>query len=139
MKNRVGLLTIAVLAALAFIGANAVAARPEHTLKVGRKDYVTFTKETRVGDVTLKPGWYLMQHRGEGDNHFMSFTEVTKPYFYYGLRAGRDPMAPPVDVKCKLQTLSTKADATRILTTSEGDVDKLTSIEIAGENVAHVF
>lgn len=54
------------------------AAKGEQTLKVGKKDDVEFGVETAVGEMRLKPGRYQIQHRVDGADHFVHFTEVTK-------------------------------------------------------------
>jgi hypothetical protein len=120
---------------------SASAAEHEHTLKVGKKGEITFDKETKVGDLTLKPGRYFFQHRVEGEDHFVHFTEVTKEPSYYGGGAGGGgvPKAHPGEVKCKLEPLSKKVQATTLELDTEGGVNRVTRVEVAGENVAHVF
>lgn len=128
-------LLIAAATLLIYSGA-AIAAEHEHQLKVGKTGEVTFHKETKVGDMTLKPGRYKFQHRVEGDDHFVHFTEWTKPYPAGGTGA---PMAHPGEMKCKIEPLSKKVSQTTIYTVDEGAFQRLTKVEVGGENVAHVF
>jgi hypothetical protein len=88
----------------------------------------------------LKPGRYIFQHRAQGEDHFVSFTEVTKgiPYGEQTIGGGA-PKAHPGEVKCKLEPLSTKVKATTLYYDTEGGVNRLIKVEAAGENVAHVF
>jgi hypothetical protein len=118
---------------------SASAAQHEHTLKVGKKGEVTFDKETRVGDLTLKPGRYFFQHRVEGEDHFVHFTQVTEEHPYGGAGGGGVPIAHPGEVKCKVEPLSKKVEATTPELVTEGGVNRVTRVEVAGENVAHVF
>ncbi len=137
--NRIWLfLVAAVVGMLILNSAPSTAAEHEHTLKVGKKGDVTFAKETMVGDLTLKPGRYIFQHRVEGDDHFVHFTEVTKGLGYSGTGGGA-PKAHPGEVKCKLEPLSKKVESTTLYYDTEGGVNRLTKAEVAGENVAHVF
>ena len=137
MKRRIlPSLLVAAATLLSYSGA-AIAAEHEHQLKVGKTGEVTFDKETKVGDMTLKPGRYRFQHRVEGDDHFVHFTEWTKPI----PSAGGDgsPKAHPGEVKCRIEPLSKKVSQTTIYTVAEGAFQRLTKVEVGGENVAHVF
>ena len=95
-------------------------------LKIGKKGEVSFSQPTKVGDVLLPAGSYQFIHRVNGDDHFVQFNQ-TNP-------GGRD-----FEVKCQIETLSKKASHNGITTIEEGGVRRITRIEIAGENVAHVF
>ena len=67
MMNRRFLPSLLVATATLWINTSAaIAAEHEHAMKVGKTGEVTFDKETKVGDVTLKPGRYKFQHRVEG-------------------------------------------------------------------------
>ena len=137
MMNRRFLLSLFVATAtLSICTSAAIAQEHEHALKVGKTGEVTFDKETMVGDLTLKPGRYKFQHRVEGSDHFVHFTEWTKGRF-----SGESgtPKAHPGEEKCRLEPLSKKVSQTAIYTTSEGGVNRVTKVEVAGENVAHVF
>ncbi len=127
---------LAAAATLLFYSGAAIAAQHEHALKVGKTGQVTFDKETKVGDMTLKPGRYKFQHRVEGSEHFVHFTEWTKPY---PSGSSGTPTAHPGEAKCKLEPLSKKVSQTRIYTVDEGTARRLTKVEVGGENVAHLF
>jgi hypothetical protein len=139
MKTRHLLLTLAA-AAIAWIytGTAAVAQEHDHAMKVGKTGEVTFDKETKVGDVTLKPGRYKFQHRVEGSDHFVHFTEWTKsgpgP-----ITVSTAPKAHPGEVKCSVEPLNKKVAATTLYLTTEGDAMRITKVEVEGENVAHVL
>lgn len=116
----------------------AEAAGTEQALKVGKKGEISFDHETQVGGVTLKPGNYIMQHRVEGEDHFIHFTEVTNGIPSSPGTAGV-PKAHPGEVKCKLERLQAKSDRTAVYIDNADGVSKVTRVEIAGENVAHLF
>lgn len=138
MKNhRIWVLIAALAGMLMLNGALGLAAEHEHTLKIGKKGDVTFDKETKVGDLTLKPGRYFFQHRTEGEDHFVHFTQVTKESIRGG--GGGAPKAHPGDVKCRLEPLSKKVDRTTLYIDTEGGVNRLTKAEVAGENATHLF
>lgn len=132
MRTR-SLLVLLVLLAATF----AVAGQTE-SIKVGKKGDITLSKETKVGDVTLKPGHYQMQHRVVGTDHMIHFTELKgmdNPYY----PAGPTGVAHPGEMKCRLEPMATKASKTAVYVEDEGGVRRITKIEIRGENVAHVF
>ena len=128
---------VAAASLLFYAGIAASAQDHEHAMKVGKTGEITFDKVTKVGDLTLKPGRYQFQHRVEGADHFVHFTEWTKPIPYP--TSSGSPKAHPGEVKCTLETLSKKVSATTIFLTSEGDEMRVTKIEVGGENVAHLF
>ncbi len=115
-----------------------LAAEKEQMIKVGKKGDITFDTPTKVGDLTLKPGRYFVQHRVEGSDHFVHFTEVTKPSGYSHTGGGA-PKAHPGEVKCRLEPLGSKAPTTAVYLTNEDGGRRVTKIVIGGENVAHVF
>jgi hypothetical protein len=129
-------LLFATASLLFYTGIAARAQDHEHAMKVGKTGEITFNKETKVGDVTLKPGRYRFQHRVEGSDHFVHFTEWTKPYPSYATGA---PKAHPGEVNCRLETLDKKVTSTTVFLTSEGDGMRVMKIEVGGENVAHLF
>lgn len=110
----------------------------EQAIKVGKKGEISFSEPTMVGDVTLKPGDYIFQHRIEGEDHLVHFTQVTEKIPYQPTSGGA-PKAHPGEVKCKLERLDKKAEITKVYLNSEGGMQRITRIEVAGENVAHVF
>ncbi len=124
---------------LLFTATFAMAAEQEQGLKVGKKGEITFNAETKVGDLTLKPGRYVFQHRVEGSDHFVHFTEVTKQAGYAGAVVVGVPKAHPGEVKCRLEPLKSKASGTAIYSIGEDGSARVTKIIIRGENVAHVF
>ena len=119
----------------------ASAATPqEQALEVGKKGDVEFRTETIVGDLRLTPGRYQVQHRVDGADHFVHFTELTKadPHPHWGSGGGATK-AHPGEVKCRLEPLEKKVSTTTVHTTQEGDARRVTRLLVRGENVAHLF
>ena len=120
----------------------ASAAAPlEQELKVGKSDDVSFTKEVRVGEVTLKPGKYRVQHRVGGADHFVHFEAlVTTTPSAQKLATGLAiPAGEAGEIKCRLEPLGAKVQETTLHLLNEDGGQRLTRILIRGENVAHVF
>lgn len=110
-----------------------------NSIKVGKKGDIMLSQETKVGDLTLKPGHYQIQHRVVGTDHMIHFTELkgmhSNPYY----STGPTGTAHPGEIKCRLEPMATKASQTAVYTEEEGGMRHITKIEIKGENVAHVF
>lgn len=126
----------AMVASLTFI--NVATAADQQVIKVGKKGEIQFNQETQIGDLMLKPGHYQMQHRLDGADHVVHFTELKmahNPYY----PSGPTGEAHPGDVKCRLETMDKKASQTAVTVSTEGGARRITRIEIQGENVAHVF
>lgn len=109
-------------------------AQDDQVAKIGKKGQVNFTSETKVGDLTLMPGQYTVQCRKQGDEHFMRFTRTRGS----APRAGGSAVDQG-EVKCKKEPLPSKVAAGSMHTHVDGDVVRVTKIEIAGERVAHLF
>ena len=140
MKNARLLLSIPIAAAalLFYTGSTAIAQQHDHEMKVGKTGEVTFDKETKVGDLTLKPGRYKFQHRIAGTDHVVHFTEWTKPNPGPILLRTTEK-AYPGEVQCKTEALNKKVVATTLYMTTEGNVQRITKVEVEGENVAHLL
>lgn len=109
-------------------------------IKVGKTGDMRINQETRIGDLVLHPGEYQFAHRVEGNKHFVRFVElkqvdaqnIESDYIY----TERDKAG---EVTCRLETLGKKSSKTTITATDDGGVRRITRIEVAGENVAHLF
>ena len=67
----------------------------------------------------------------------MDFQCVEEPGPYYHMVGG--DVGKPQRVECRMEPLSTKVSDTMAAFESEGNIEKLTKLEIAGENVEHLF
>jgi hypothetical protein len=127
------------LAALLMLTSSfAMAQGKEQVLKVGKNGKIELSEETKVGDLTLKPGPYQVKHRVEGSDHLIHFIELTKP-IPYGRGSGDAPKSHPGEVKCKLEPLNEKVAQTAVYMNKEDGTMRITKIVISGENVAHLF
>lgn len=133
-----------VITMVAFIACGAAWAAQEREepreLVVGETGIVTIQTETRVGNLTLERGRYRLEHRVKDGTHYVKFTLLSTPY-----RSRRKSRGG--EVECRVEPLDTTASRTVIFTVSEPLVDeqtrvlfdRMTRIEVRGENVAHVF
>lgn len=134
MKPKTYLLLSSLLAgALLFTGF--AWAKGKEATRVGKTATISFAHETQVGDVMFKPGDYTIRHHAIGANQFMVFQRTEEdPYDGDYEDVGR-----PQRVACRMEPLNAKVSDTTAAFEPEGSVDKLTKIEIAGENVEHLF
>lgn len=137
--NRLRMLAVAFMALTLVVSTgSALAAGAENVIKVGKKGDVVFSEPTQIGDITLKPGHYLFQHRVAGDEHFVKFTELMMSQGRHpsGMTTGAKDIG---EIKCTVEPMKSKVTQTAIYSDTSGGVKKITRIEVAGENVAHVF
>ena len=122
---------------LLLIGSALTVVAADTVIKVGKKGDIQISQDTKIGDVTLKPGHYQIQHRVSGSDHFVQFTA------FKGHDSVRSwgPASPQNagEIKCQIEPLVSKAKTTEVLTTKEAGVPRITRVVIQGENVAHVF
>lgn len=138
-KNSLFLKLTAISAVMLLNIAFAFAAN-DQVIKVGKKGEVVFDQPTQVGDVTLPPGHYVFQHRVSGDDHFVKFVGA-KEMQHAGTRMSSPmPIGPTTtkEIKCSMEPLNKKVEYTAVTINTEG-VRRVTRVEVAGENVAHVF
>jgi len=108
--------------------------------KVGKTDDITLSSITKVGNLTLQPGHYILQHKGNLTTHAMHFVSFTpysgggKAHTYYGSARTRVG-----EVECKLEPLDAKIKKTQVFFAEETGVKRISRVEIKGENVAHLF
>ena len=120
-----------------FITATAWAKGGE-TVRVGKTATITFAHETQVDNVMLKPGDYTVKHRVVGGDQYMVFQRVEAADPEYDLDGGGS-IGKPIQVQCRMEPLGAKVSDTTASFDREGNIDKLTKIDIGGENVEHLF
>jgi hypothetical protein len=123
--------------AFMWIGTLALAGQDtSRILKAGKEGKFTLDEKTQVGDVTLQSGTpYVIQHRVIDGVHYVRFQEA-----FTGNT--ETVQLKPTDLgvmKCTVEPLSKKAGETRIFTEKRSDGLHITKVEVAGEDVAHVF
>ena len=137
MNNRWSLLSMVIMvAAVVMLNITIAAAADQQVVKVGKKGEVVFDQPTQVGDVTLPPGHYVFQHRVSGEDHFVKFVGGKEMQ-----HAGSSMQTGPTttkEIKCTIEPLNQKVQQTAVTINTEG-THRVTRIEVAGENVAHVF
>lgn len=138
MRKKRLLLAIAAVTAIVVLNIAVAAAADQQVVKVGKKGEIMFDQDTQFGGLTLKAGHYQIQHRVEGSDHMIHFTE------FKGMHTPSHPNTPSDtanagETKCRLEPLNAKASRTAVFIDTEGGARRVTKIEIRGENVAHVF
>ena len=109
----------------------------EQTIKVGKKGEINLFHDAMAGDLMLKAGAYLVQHRVDGNDHFVHFTKMSKEVAY---SPDSYPKTHEGEIKCFIVPLPNKASQTAVVLVKQDDgTYRLTRIEIAGENVAHLL
>lgn len=105
---------------------------------VGKDGWITLTKDTMFGGVLLKPGSYLVADEPAGTNHGVTLWKAGDPdlALQYSDKAFDGD---PIFKSCTMQTAPSKFKKTRIVTVSDGGIQRITQVEIKGENVIHVF
>ena len=128
-------LLLPLIATRALLITAAAWAKVGDTTRVGKTATVSFDHETRVGNVMFQPGDYAVRHRVIGAEDFMVFQRMeVNRYGGENEEAGK-----PQRVECRMESLNTKVSDTTASFESDGKIEKLTKIEIAGENVEHLF
>jgi hypothetical protein len=136
MKKNGLLLAAAVLTVLTIANVDAIA-NPGVRI-VGKQGWITIKSETKVGTQVLTPGEYYFSHEALGKNHYVSFQRVGDA----GLAveySDEATVGPPIRVACRMETLPDTVKKTLSTAVSDGPEQRITRIEIKGENVSHEF
>jgi len=122
--------------AVMWVGTLAQAGDKSGILKAGKEGKFTLDQQAQVGGITLQQGTpYVIQHTVVDGVHYVRFEEAF---------TGNDERThlSPTDmgvIKCRVEPLSEKATETRIFTEKQSDGLHITRVEVAGENVVHIF
>jgi hypothetical protein len=141
MKMRTVLLAILGCVLLWAVTASAAAQQKERAYKVGKKGEVTLAQQTKVGDKTLEPGTYLVQHRVSHGDHFVRLIELKQVEAQSDdggnyTHTERDKVG---EMKCRLEPAAGPIKETTVYTVTDGGVLRVTKIAIKGEDVLHVL
>jgi hypothetical protein len=125
------------------VSAAAIRGQKTETLKTGNKGEITLNQPTKVGDTTLQPATYVVQHRVSGNDHFVRFMELKKlqelnvapeSMGWYTYTAENNAG----EIKCRVEPAGATTDVTKVTMTEDGG-PRITRVAIKGENVVHVF
>ncbi|HTS12407.1 MAG TPA: hypothetical protein VMH00_09845 [Candidatus Limnocylindrales bacterium] len=111
---------------MAFAGSATAAHQDE--MKTGKKAEIVLYNTTHVGDVVLPPGHYTFQHVVSEGQHYATFV---------GPKGTKTAIRE--QVKCTNEPLKETVKQTAITLETASGVDRITRIEIKGEDVAHIF
>lgn len=140
MRKNSLFLKLAAISGVMLLNITFAFAANDQVIKVGKKGQVVFDQPTQVGDVTLPAGHYVFQHRVSGEDHFIKFVGAKQMQHAGTSMTGTMQMGPTTsqEIKCTVEPLNQKVQQTGVTINTEG-VRRVTRIEVAGENVAHVF
>jgi hypothetical protein len=143
MKPRTLLLAILGCLLLWTISAAALPGK-DQTMKTGKKGEITLKQATKIGDITLQPGTYVVQHRVSGNDHFVRFIELKK---LQELNVAPETMGwytytqenNAGEVKCQVKPAAGAIEATTVTIATDSGSPRITQVAIKGENVLHVL
>lgn len=116
----------------------------EKELKSGKEGEITLTEPTKVGDVTLQPDTYVVQHRVSDNQHFVRFMQIKKlhelnvspesaGWYTYTEKNNAG------EIKCRVEPTGTKAQETVADIATENGSPRITRVAIKGEDDWHIF
>ena len=130
-------ITLMMLLSLGLLSFTVIAQMSYSKLQVGKKHEIVLKEPVKIGDTTLEPATYVVQHRIIGDGHYVRFQELVK---YPG--SHMLPTFKPTDAgvfACKLEPAPSKFKATTVVLGHDAQGAHIVRLEIKGENAAHVF
>jgi hypothetical protein len=128
MRTKIVIVASSLLLALLLVTVTGFAAENVQFMKNGKRAEVVLSATARVGDITLQPGRYRIQHLVEGDRHVMHFR------FLDGVRQEYD-----AEVKCDVDPDGKSWPDTRVSYKSGTEPRTIGKIQIGGEKVIYLF
>jgi hypothetical protein len=122
-----GMLATALVALILVLSTGSAIKANQHEAKMNKTE-IELIYPVHVGDVVLPAGKYVFMHQVSGGQHIAKFVS-----------ADGTVSKTTTEVKCTNETLEQKVTRTSVIVEKIGGVDRITRIEVAGENVAHVF
>lgn len=144
MKPKAWLLAVLGCVLLWTISVLAVPDEKEKVLKTGKEGEITLTQPTKVGDVTLQPDTYVVQHRVSGSQHFVRFMQIKK---LHELNVAPESMGwytyteqnNAGEIKCRVESTGKTFQETMVDITAENGSPRITRVAIKGEDDWHIF
>jgi uncharacterized secreted protein with C-terminal beta-propeller domain len=121
-------LAVALLSLILVLSAGSAIAANQDEMKAGKKAEIALSSPAQVGDIVLPAGKYVFQHVVSAGQHVAVFVGPMGT-------ASRTT----IKVKCTNEVLNQKLTRTSVTVENVDGADKVTRIEIAGENVAHIL
>jgi hypothetical protein len=106
-------------------------------LEVGKKGEIELKEPTKIGDATLEPATYVVQHRVISDRHYVRFQKLVEVP-----DLNLEPTFEPTDAgvyACKVEPAPSKFKTTTVLLDHDAQGARITKVEVKGENVVHTF
>lgn len=144
MNPKAWLLTVLGCVLLWTISAAAAPGEKDKALKTGNKGEITLNQPTKVGETTLQPDTYVVQHRVSGNDHFVRFIQMKK---LQALNTAPESMGWYTytaednvgEIKCRVEPAGATAESTTVTVNDENGSPRITKVTIKGENVVHIF
>ena len=136
MRKNLIWISLALTTAAVAPSAGVFAASNSNKLVIGKQGWVTIKSATKFGGTVLKPGTYSIEHERVGGTHLVTLQQLGDPNLalQYSDQAF---VGQPVSVPCELETLPARVKKTVVTIVPDGTGQRITKIEIKGENVAH--
>jgi VCBS repeat-containing protein len=116
----------------------------ETVLKTGKEGEITLTQPTKVGDVTLQPDTYVVQHRVSGNQHYVRFMQVKK---LHDLHLTPETMGwytytakdNAGEIRCRVEAVGKPFQETMVDVATLDGAPHITRVAIKGEDDWHIF
>jgi hypothetical protein len=106
-------ITLTMLVSLGLLSFTVAAQMSHSKLKVGKKGEIVLKEPAKIGDTTLEPATYVVQHRVIGDGHYVRFQKLVESPGAHML-----PTFKPTDAgvfACKLESVPSQFKTTMVL------------------------
>lgn len=119
-------------------------AQKETVIKSNENGEITLTEPVKVGNMTLQPDTYVLQHRDSHGQDFIRFMRVEKSRELRLDRAytgwyTKTELVKVGEIKCRMERLGAKAQASMVKLTAEGGVPRIAEAMIKGKGAVYLF
>lgn len=141
MKSRVLLL---VVVGCALLWSTFAHAQEQTLIKGDENGEITLTKPTKVGDITLQPDTYVLQHRDSHGEDSIRFMRVERTQQLRISRAytgwyTQTELIKAGEIKCRVEQVAAKAQTTMVTVATENGAPRIIKAMIRRKRAIYVF
>jgi hypothetical protein len=119
-------------------------AQKEPTIQSDENGEIKLTQPTKVGDLTLQPATYVLEHHVTRRQDFIRFMQVKRERklmvtrAYTGWYTDRE-LIKAGEAKCRMEPLGAKAQASTVNIANEDGTLRITQATVKGKAAVYVF
>jgi hypothetical protein len=128
----------------ALLWATSAHAQEQTVIKSDENGEITLARPAKVGEITLQPDTYVLQHRDSHGQDFVRFMRVERTQQLRISRAytgwyTETELIKVGDIKCRVEQVGTKAQISMVTVATENGAPRIIRAMIKGKRAMYMF